>query len=114
MANSGTKSLPRGTLMASELGLRFPLIKLLYGGWASSFLISPQKNGHSYITAEKPDVFCLQETKCAKESIPDDANIEGYHVYWLSGDKEGYSGTGLYSKEKPISVTYGIGKCAAE
>merc|ERR550532_580153 len=59
-----------------------------------------QKNGHSYITAESPDVFALQETKCEKEKIPDDVKIEGYHNYWLSGDKDGYSGTGLYCKEK--------------
>ncbi|ELU05263.1 hypothetical protein CAPTEDRAFT_159745 [Capitella teleta] len=69
-----------------------------------------EKNGHSYVTAEDPDIFCVQETKCAKDLIPDDANIEGYHAYWLSGDKDGYSGTGLYSKQEPLSVTYGIDK----
>ena len=51
----------------------------------------------------------VQETKCEKEKIPKELNIEGYHTYWLSGDKEGYSGVGMYSKEKPINVTYGIG-----
>jgi len=70
-----------------------------------------QKNGHSYITSEDPDIFCLQETKCDKESIPEDVKIKGYHIYWLSGDKDGYSGTGLYSKQEPIKVSYGIGKC---
>lgn len=69
-----------------------------------------QKNGHSYITSEDPDIFCLQETKCDKESIPEDVKIKGYHIYWLSGDKDGYSGTGLYSKQEPIKVSYGIGK----
>ncbi len=68
-----------------------------------------QKNGHSYITKEDPDIFCLQETKCSKDKIPKEVEIEGYHVYWLSGEKDGYSGTGLYSKKKPIDVTYGIG-----
>ena len=68
-----------------------------------------QKNGHSYLTHEKPDILCVQETKCEKEKIPKELNIEGYHTYWLSGDKEGYSGVGMYSKEKPINVTYGIG-----
>ena len=70
-----------------------------------------QKNGHSYITAESPDILCLQETKCEKNKIPRDVEIEGYHRYWLSGDKEGYSGTGLYSKVKPIEVKYGLGNC---
>ncbi len=69
-----------------------------------------QKNGQSYITAEKPDIFCVQETKCEKSKIPKDVEVEGYHTYWLSGDKEGYSGTGLYSKKEPVNVTYGIGE----
>ena len=73
-----------------------------------------QKNGHSYISAEKPDIFCVQETKCEKEKIPSDIKIDGYHTYWLSGDKDGYSGTGLYSKHEPISVTYGIGECTLQ
>jgi AP endonuclease-1 len=68
-----------------------------------------QKNGHSYISAESPDIFCVQETKCEKEKLPKSIEIDGYHTYWLSGDKEGYSGTGLYSKIKPINVTYGLG-----
>lgn len=59
---------------------------------------------------EGPDVFCVQETKCEKEKIPKDVEVPGYKVYWLSGDKEGYSGTGLYSKTQPITVTYGIGQ----
>ena len=67
-----------------------------------------EKNGHSYIKAENPDIFCVQETKCEKEKIPADIKLEGYKTYWLSGDKDGYSGTGLYTKKEPISVLYGI------
>ena len=67
-----------------------------------------EKKGHSYITAEDPDIFCVQETKCEKDKIPDSIKIEGYKTYWLSGDKEGYSGTGLYAKKEPLSVQYGI------
>ena len=62
------------------------------------------------MTAENPDIFCVQETKCEKEKIPKECEVPGYHVYWLSGDKEGYSGTGLYSKTKPITVKYGLGR----
>lgn len=68
-----------------------------------------EKNGQSYIKAEDPDIFCVQETKCNKELIPDDVKVDGYHTYWSAADKEGYAGTGLYSKEKPINVTYGLG-----
>lgn len=73
-----------------------------------------QKNAHSYIAAENPDIFCVQEIKCDKSKIPKEVEVDGYHVYWLSGDTEGYSGVGLYSKEEPLKVTYGIGKLATD
>lgn len=53
------------------------------------------------------DVFCLQEIKL-KEGQTDFAP-EGYHCYWNYAEKAGYSGTAMFSKEKPLSVTYGIG-----
>lgn len=67
------------------------------------------KNGHAYVGAENPDIFCVQETKCSRELIPEAANVPGYHTFWLSADKDGYAGTGLYSKVKPLNVTYGMG-----
>ncbi|PRD25918.1 UNVERIFIED_CONTAM: Apex1 [Trichonephila clavipes] len=68
-----------------------------------------EKNGMSYLHHEKPDILCLQETKCSDDKLPPEVNVEGYHSYWLSGDKDGYSGVGLLSKQKPLSVQYGIG-----
>ena len=53
------------------------------------------------------DVFCIQETKCQKDQI--DLEFEGYTSYWNSAEKKGYSGTAIFTKQKPISVTYGIG-----
>lgn len=53
------------------------------------------------------DVFCLQETKLQEGQI--DLPLEGYHQYWNYAEKKGYSGTALFCKEKPISVSYGIG-----
>jgi AP endonuclease-1 len=68
-----------------------------------------EKNGHSFITAEDPDIFCLQETKCSSDSLPGSIKkFPGYKKYWLSGDKDGYSGTALFSKQEPVKVTYGI------
>jgi len=67
------------------------------------------KNGHSYLKAENPDIFCVQETKCEKSKLPAELTIEGYKSYWQSGDKDGYSGTGTYCKNEPLDVTYGIG-----
>ena len=63
-----------------------------------------------YVRTEDPDVFCMQELKCDKSKIPTEMGVKGYHCYWLSGDTQGYSGVGLMSKQKPISVTFGISK----
>lgn len=68
-----------------------------------------QKGGLSYLTKEKPDVLCVQETKCSKQKIPKEAEAEGYKAYWYSAEKEGYSGIGMYTKTEPISITYGLG-----
>ena len=53
------------------------------------------------------DIFCIQETKCQPEQI--ELEFEGYKSYWNSAEKKGYSGTAFFTKNKPISVTYGIG-----
>ena len=53
------------------------------------------------------DIFCLQETKCQPDQI--DLEFEGYKSYWNSAEKKGYSGTAIFTKIKPISVTKGIG-----
>ena len=70
-----------------------------------------------YVKREDPDIFCVQETKCQEADLPkDELNIPGYHIYWHMAEKKGYSGVGLlasllslYSKEKPLNVTLGIG-----
>lgn len=58
------------------------------------------------------DIFCLQETKMQAEQIDEDMKrlFKNYHAYWNSAIKKGYSGTAVFSKEKPLNVTYGIGK----
>ena len=53
------------------------------------------------------DVFCLQETKLQEGQLALD--LPGYHQYWNYAEKKGYSGTALFSRVKPLSVTYGIG-----
>lgn len=53
------------------------------------------------------DVFCIQESKLQAGQI--DLPLEGYHQYWNYAEKNGYSGTALFTKQKPLSVTYGIG-----
>lgn len=53
------------------------------------------------------DIFCVQETKCQQNQI--DLKFEKYLDYWNSAEKKGYSGTAIFTKKKPINVTYGIG-----
>ena len=60
-----------------------------------------------FLTQETPDVICLQETKMQREQA--DFDFPGYHEYWNSAEKKGYSGTAVFSKTEPLSVTYGIG-----
>ena len=53
------------------------------------------------------DIFCLQETKMQAGQL--DLELPGYHQYYNYAEKKGYSGTALFTKKEPISVTYGIG-----
>ena len=53
------------------------------------------------------DFFCLQETKMQDGQL--DLQFEGYTSYWNYAEKKGYSGTAIYTKHKPLSVTYGMG-----
>ena len=57
------------------------------------------------------DIFCIQETKMQKEQVTEDIKdvIKGRYEYWNSAEKKGYSGTAIFSKVKPINITYGIG-----
>ena len=53
------------------------------------------------------DIFCVQETKLQEGQI--EMNLPGYHQYWNYAEKKGYSGTAIFCKEEPVSVTYGLG-----
>ena len=53
------------------------------------------------------DLFALQEIKLSEGQF--DTEKEGYHVYWNYAEKKGYSGTAVFAKEEPLSVSYGIG-----
>lgn len=53
------------------------------------------------------DIFCLQETKLQEGQIQ--LELPGYHQFWNYAEKKGYSGTAIFCKEKPVSVTYGLG-----
>ena len=53
------------------------------------------------------DFFCLQETKMQAGQL--DLQFDGYESYWNYADKKGYSGTAIYTRHKPLNVSYGIG-----
>ena len=53
------------------------------------------------------DIFCLQETKMQQGQL--DLNFDGYESYWNYAEKKGYSGTAIYTKHKPLGVSYGMG-----
>lgn len=53
------------------------------------------------------DFFCLQETKMQKGQL--DLTFDGYESYWNYAEKKGYSGTAIFTKHKPLSVSYGLG-----
>lgn len=60
-----------------------------------------------FLAQANPDVICLQETKMQREQATFD--FPGYHEFWNSAEKKGYSGTAIFTKEEPLHVTYDIG-----
>ena len=63
-----------------------------------------------WFSNEDPGILCLQETKAAVDQIPATLkDIDGYHSYFCSAERKGYSGVALYTKEQPQNVSYGFG-----
>lgn len=67
------------------------------------------KGAADSITAEDPDVLCLQETKARPEQVELPLDLGGYKNYWNSAEKKGYSGTAIFSKEEPLEVFNDMG-----
>lgn len=59
-----------------------------------------------FFMEENADIFCIQESKLQEGQI--ELNLDGYHQYWNYAEKKGYSGTAVFTKEKPLYVSYGI------
>lgn len=60
-----------------------------------------------YFRETDADIFCIQESKMQEGQL--DLDLPGYYQYWNYAEKKGYSGTAIFSKEKPVSVVNGIG-----
>ncbi|WP_300393762.1 exodeoxyribonuclease III, partial [Fusobacterium sp.] len=60
-----------------------------------------------FFNKEDADIFCLQETKVQAGQV--ELELNGYHQYWNYAEKKGYSGTAIFTKKEPLSVSYGLG-----
>jgi exodeoxyribonuclease-3 len=85
-------------------------MKRLYS-WNVNGLRAARKKGFlDWLADVKPDVIGLQETKCHPDQLDEELrNPPGYHTYWASAERKGYSGVALYSREIPQSVQIGLG-----
>lgn len=66
-----------------------------------------QKGFLDFFNSIDADFFCIQESKLQVGHI--DLDLPGYHQYWNYAEKKGYSGTAIFAKNEPLSVSYGIG-----
>lgn len=71
-----------------------------------------EKGFLEYFQEVDADIFCVQETKLQEGQI--DLELDGYHQYWNYAIKKGYSGTAVFTKNKPLSVRYGVGTDESE
>lgn len=65
------------------------------------------KNFMDFFNEVNADIFCIQESKLQEGQI--NLELPGYHQYWNYAEKKGYSGTAIFTKQKPLSVRYGMG-----
>lgn len=76
--------------------------------WNVNGIRAAMKKGFlEFAAGHSPDILCIQETKMQEGQA--DVPLEGYHQYWCSAEKKGYSGTAVFTKEEPLSVRKGLG-----
>lgn len=77
--------------------------------WNVNGLRACMKKGFAdFFNKENADIFAIQETKMQPEQLDDTMKFPGYHMYMNSAERKGYSGTLVYTREEPLSVTYEI------
>jgi len=86
--------------------------------WNVNGIRSVAKKGFiEFLESDNPDVLCIQETKAREEDIPNEIKaINRYYSYFSSPERKGYSGVGIYTKEKPLvkELNFGINKFDSE
>ncbi|MBZ0167089.1 MAG: endonuclease/exonuclease/phosphatase family protein, partial [Candidatus Omnitrophica bacterium] len=64
----------------------------------------------TWLEEEAPDILCVQETKAHPDQLAEEVLAPaGYQTFWSSAQKKGYSGVAVFTKQKPLSVEYGLG-----
>ena len=79
--------------------------------WNVNGIRAVHKKGFlDWFNEERPDILCIQETKANRDQLPSELlEIDGYHNYFASAQKKGYSGVALYTKKEPIDIKCGFG-----
>jgi exodeoxyribonuclease III len=79
--------------------------------WNVNGIRAAYKKGFiDWVMKENPDILCVQETKAHEEQLNDELkNIGNYESYFCSGERKGYSGVAVYTREEPLSVKKGFG-----
>jgi len=67
-----------------------------------------KKDFVAYVESQQPDILCIQETKAHPDQVEHPV-LPGYHDYWNSAEKKGYSGTAVFTKTEPLNAIQGIG-----
>lgn len=69
-----------------------------------------KKGAFEWAAQERMDVLCLQEVKAHREQVPEDVrDLAGYHCFWNSALRPGYSGVAVYTRHEPLDIQYGLG-----
>lgn len=82
----------------------------LYSWNVNGIRAAAKKGFAQWVEQANPDVICLQETKAREEQVPAEVlELDGYHKYWHSAQRHGYSGVATFSKDEPLYVQHGLG-----
>ncbi|MFQ6614938.1 MAG: exodeoxyribonuclease III [Fidelibacterota bacterium] len=82
----------------------------LYSWNVNGIRAAGKKGFLNWLEATDPDILCLQETKARKDQLPAELlEGHGYHTYWHSAERAGYSGVATFCKEEPLYVQEGLG-----
>ena len=100
--------IPSESYPESEVLMKDPVCLKICSWNVAGIRALAKKNGFDYLKQENPDIIALQEVKCDQASLPDEAKLERYQHYLLEGTQKVYCGVSLFSKIKPVNVTYGL------